>query len=429
LREKKILMMINFFPPAGGGGVYRPLGFVKNLVRFGWDVTVVTPRPGEFWISDPDLASTVPGEVTIVRTPSLSGFRMLSLARGRRTGRGSARSSHRFEWLRRLSEFFMLPDTYVGWIPFARRAAMRLCSEQHFDILYSTSPPDSTHMAAWSVARRHSLPWLADCRDPWISLYLRDPPTALHRRLHERLEDRLSNADRILVTTAWQEEMMRRRFPGSRLERIANGYDEDDFEGIDELRPPQKPFTIMHCGMMTLGRSSRPILEGLREVFRREPGARDSMRILFLGARESENEAWVHRLGLDDVAVFMDNVAHHECVKLERKSHVLLLVKHDDERYRGLVPGKVYEYIGARRPILAVVPEGEAADIVRRNNRGEVARIDDPGGVADAILKMFRLYREGDLESSYSLDSLPHYSRRAGTERLVEILSELLEEG
>lgn len=426
MERKKILMLINFFPPAGGGGVYRPLSFVKYLARLSWDVTVVSPKPGEFWISDPGLEGEIPPEVRVVRTSSLSAYRLLGLFGRGRAGGPSSRSSGSFERLRRLGEMFLVPDTYVGWVPFAVRAASRLCRAERFDILYSTSPPDSTHLAAMRLARRFSIPWVADFRDPWISLYLRDPPTPLHRSLHMRMEARVAGADRVLVTTSWQERKLSELYPRCRVVKIPNGYDGEDFDSVSGCGPPPGPFTILHCGMLTQHRTSRPFLEGLSLLLRREPGASNEIRAVFVGARESGNERWVKRLGLEGLVTFRDNLPHNECVELERKSHVLLLVKHDDERYRGLVPGKLFEYIGARRPILAVVPDGEASGIVTELRRGEVAGIGDPEGIADKIWKMFVLYRDGKLESHYSLDEVRIYSRKEEAGRLNEILEGLL---
>ncbi|MCK4236731.1 MAG: glycosyltransferase, partial [Candidatus Krumholzibacteria bacterium] len=343
-----------------------------GLCRLGWSVTVVTPVPGEFWISDPSLEGRVPPEVRVIRTRSLSGLRMLNLLKRGGGSGGSTRSSGAFGWLRCLGGLFCVPDTYAGWLPFATRAAARLCRRERFDAVYSTSPPDSTHLAARKIARRFSIPWVADFRDPWISLYLGDPPTVLHRRLHERMERRVvTGADRVLVTTTWHEGMLREAYPACRVERIPNGYDEDDFIGIDGCSPPDRPFTILHCGMLTLGRTSRPFLEGLAIFLERQPEAAERVRVVFLGARESGNEEWVKRLGLGGSVVFRDNLPHSECIEMERESHVLLLLKHDDERYGGLVPGKLYEYMGAGRPILAVAPDGEASDLVSRLRRGE----------------------------------------------------------
>lgn len=429
MNEKKILMIINFFPPAGGGGVYRPLAFVKYLSRLSWRVTVVTPQPGEFWISDPGLEAQVPREVRVVRTASLSGFRLLRAFRPGARAAATRRSSRGFGALRRLGEHVLVPDTYRGWVPFASRAAEELCRTEHFDVVYSTSPPDSSHLAALPVARRFGIPWIADFRDPWINLHLRKPPTPLHRMIHERLEASVARRALLLVTTIAQEEMFRRDYPGCRIERIPNGYDEEDFAGLDEGPPETGPFTVSHVGMLTLGRSSRPFLEGLDLLKRRSPAKAAAVRVVFIGARESANEEWVRFLGLEGNVTFEDNLPHREVVRRECRSHVLLLIKHDDERYRGLVPGKLFEYIGARRPILGVVPEGEAARIIRELARGEIAPIDDPAGIADALERMFDRHAAGELDRAYSLGEVPRYSRSAETERLGAVLERLIWEG
>lgn len=422
--DRKILMLINFFPPAAGGGVYRPLSFVRYLSRHSWDVTVVTPERGESWILDSTLEGKVPAGVRVIRTKSLSGQRILNTA-GKSRGGGGRRSSSGFGLLRRLGEYFVLPDTYAGWIPFAAREASRLCESESFDVLYSTSPPDSTHLAAVRLSKRYSIPWVADFRDPWIALHLRDSPTPFHRKFHEKGERQAADADAVLVTTDWQRSMLLERYPGARVVKIANGYDEEDFEGLEEVRPQGGPMRILHCGMLTLGRRSDPFIEGLSLLIRKDRAIEEDISVEFIGARESANEEYVRRTGLEKVVRFRDNIPHSECVKLERESHVLLLIKHDDERYRGLVPGKLFEYIGARRPMLAVAPEGEAASIVRDNRRGEVVSPRDPEAIARAIDKMYRAHLSGSLDGLYDLRRLPELTRRAGAEMLAGLLDSL----
>ena len=417
--SRKLLMLINFFPPAGGGGVYRPLSFVKYLSRMGWDITVVTPKPGEFWISDPSLEKQVPEGVRVVRTGSLSAARMLGAIHGRRKDvRASLRPSGRFEAMRRFGELFLLPDTYIGWQPFAVKAASRLCREEKFDALYSTSPPDSTQLAALKVSSRFGIPWLADFRDPWISLYLRDSVSAAHRRILEGMERRVAQgADTVAVTTGWQQETLSGKVPSCNAVRIPNGYDEEDFAGETD-GPPDGPLQITHCGMLTIGRRSHTFLEGLSRFLASVPGARGNVRVTFIGARESANEEWDGIDGLEGTVTFEDNMPHAECVARERKSHVLLLIKHDDERYNGLVPGKLYEYIGARRPILALASPGEAADIITGLRRGEVAGPGDAGEVAAALERIYSAYTGGTLDFAYDLSPRPGFSRRAAAESL-----------
>ena len=178
--------------------------------------------------------------------------------------------------------------------------------------------------------------------------------------------------------------------------------------------------------MLTLGRSARPFLEGLAAFGRRSPAALEATRVAFIGARESASEESARRLGLACCVRFEDNLPHREVVRRERESHVLLLIKHDDERYRGLVPGKLYEYIGARRPILAIASDGEAARLVAGLRRGEVAAIGDPEDVAAKLELLHERWRAGALESRYALDEVPELSRRAEAERLGALLASLV---
>jgi glycosyltransferase involved in cell wall biosynthesis len=269
---------------------------------------------------------------------------------------------------------------------------------------------------------------VADFRDPWIGLHLRTPPTAVHRRIHERMESGTVRADRVVVATRWQEDALRAAYPEARIVRIPNGYDDADFSHPPAATPPPDRFVILHSGMLTLGRSTRPFLEGLALFVKRNPGASASMRVVFLGARETGNERWVARFGLEQSVSFEDNIPHRECVERERASHVLLLLKHDDERYRGLIPGKLFEYFGAGRPVLAVVPGGEAADLVRDLRRGEIADIADSADIAAVIERMYTRFLEGRLESAYDLGPLEQYTRRYLANRMSDVLAEAAEE-
>jgi len=420
---KKILMVINFFPPAGGGGVYRPLSFVKHLVPSGWEVTVLTPKPGEFWIEDRSLLDKVPDKVRVERTFSLSGQRLINILRRNGKKGKSIRSSSGFGILRTIADFLLLPDTYIGWFPFAVGRGKKLIEQSHFDCIYSTSPPDSTHLIAKRLSSWSGIPWVADFRDPWINLYLKDPPTPIHRFLHERFEKLVMSATKIIVTTDWHRDELRRKYGAREVVKIPNGYDEDDFDGLESIVPDRERFEILHCGMLTLGRTSKPFLQGLARFLDSDPGARKRIRVSFIGARESRNEQWVRSFGLEGIVSFEDNIPHNECVVREKKASVLLLVKHDDPKYVGMVPGKLYEYIGARRPILAVVPECETSEIVRKLNRGEVANISDPVDVAQKIGKLYSLFLSGVLDQSYNLSKSEEHTRKVQAEKLIEVLN------
>jgi glycosyltransferase involved in cell wall biosynthesis len=433
---KRLLMIIPFFPPMAGGGVYRPLSFVKYLERYGWRTTVVAPRGDAFWIRDERLAAQIPESCEVIRTDTLSGQAVLArLTRrgGGRTGerleRESApqrRSSGGFTVARRLASHLLIPDTYVGWRPFAARAAREAVERTTHDAVYSTSPPETSHLVARDVHKRAGLPWVADFRDPWMNLYLFKPPTPLHAAIHRRLERTVCEKANVVVATRWHEDRIRRRYPDAlSVTRIPNGYDASEAAGVDGLRPDGARFRIVHAGMLTQRRTAIPFLRGLKRFVTDRPEIRSHVEVLFVGAREDLNEGAVGELGLGDVVCFRDTLPHDETLQLERRSHILLLIKHVNPDYRGMVPGKLYEYIGVRRPILALAPPGEAAGLVEHLNRGVLADQEDEGAIAAALADLYRKHEAGALDDAFDLSPRPEFARETLAGELARLLDDI----
>lgn len=424
---RNVLMIVPFFPPIAGGGVYRPLSFVKYLGRYGWRPTVVAQKRTSFWVADEALVEQVPADCRVIRTESLSGQRVLSLLRGGRPA-AQRRSSRRFGVLRRAASMLLVPDTYVGWKPYALRAARRLLEEQRFDAVYSTSPPETSHLVAGELHELTRLPWVADLRDPWMNLHLFAPPSALHARWHRRLEARVARRATLVVTTRWQEADMRRRYAGADVVRIPNGFDGEEAAAVADFTPPRGgPLRIVHVGMLTQRRSAASFLRGLRRFRDAYPGAADEVVVTFLGPREDESERVTRGLGLEPTVTFQGSVSHEEALRAQRASHILLLIKHADAAYEGLVPGKLYEYVGMRRPILALAPPGEARDLVRTLSRGEVVDPNDESAVAAVIARLLEKHRGGTLDRDYDLTARPELDRAQQTGELAAVLNRVCE--
>jgi glycosyltransferase involved in cell wall biosynthesis len=384
-----------------------------------------------FWISDESLLADVPPECDVHRTATLSGQAVLSFARRRNEDavKPQVRSSRTFGVLRRLGATALVPDTYIGWFPFALREAQRVLRQKPIDAIYSTSPPETSHLIAGRLHAFSKIPWVADFRDPWMNLYLLPTPTPLHARLHERLERRVCARASVVVASPWHRDLLATKYPGmKRATLIPNGYDPSHLDFATDIVPPPDRFQLVHAGMLTQKRSAVPFLKALRIFLDEVPGAPEKCRVIFLGPRESENDAAVEELGLSSIVSFRDTVPHGEALKIERGSHILVLIKHANPVYDGMVPGKLYEYIGVRRPILALAPEGEASRIVRRCRRGEVAPQDDPVGIADKMKIMYERYTRGALETEYDLSPVPDYQRDVLTGKLAERLDTLLAE-
>lgn len=410
---KRLLMVIPFFPPIGGGGVYRPLGFVRHLEHYGWLPTVIAPRGTAFWIRDPSLVRLIPPSCEVVRTDTMSAQRLLAMLRRDGAAGNQVRSSRKFARLRKLGSWVLIPDTYIGWYPFALRAGARLLKQRKFDAIYSTSPPETSHLIACALARMSGLPWIADFRDPWMNLHLFKPPTPVHAFIHKRLERAVLKRAGVVVTNRWHFERMKERMNDPRrLALIPNGYDREEAESLGGIVPARDKFRMTHAGMLTQKRSAEPFLRGLKRFIDDTPGAEEAVEVAFIGPREDLNDAMARELGLAGVVSFRDTVSHGEALQLERASHVLLLIKHVDEPYRGIIPGKTYEYLGVRRPILALVPDGEVKDLIIGLKRGEVVPQDDEERIARAIGTLYANYRSGVLDAGYDLSFCSRFERK-----------------
>jgi glycosyltransferase involved in cell wall biosynthesis len=210
--------------------------------------------------------------------------------------------------------------------------------------------------------------------------------------------------------------------------RIPNGFDGEAIAGVEAISPPPSgPLRVVHAGMLTQQRSAGPFLEALRQFLDRRPDARGAVDVEFAGAREDENERVLERLGLGACVRFVDTIPHAEALRRERTAHVLLLIKHTDPRYNGLVPGKLYEYIGVRRPVLALAPVGEARALVESLRRGETADPGDVPAISRAIERMFDLHRAGSLDAHYDLSPRPELERSRQAAALAALLDRMTE--
>jgi glycosyltransferase involved in cell wall biosynthesis len=422
---KNVLMIVPFFPPNAGGGVFRALSFVKYLEKYGWRTTVVTPGPGSYWVADESLNEDVPASCEVHRTRTLSGQSLLGLFGGRESGGSQTRSSRRFGILRGFGTFALIPDTYIGWYPYALRAANRLVGQQSFDAVFSTSPPETSHLVGYKIHRTTGIPWLADFRDPWTNLYVLRTPSPLHAWVHRSLEKKVCMNASVVVTNRRHKDQLERRFPGMRpVQVIANGYDHVKTERYAELVPAPEPCRILHAGTLTEKRSALPFLRGLKIFLDRESPATGRLRVLFVGPREDENDLAVRRLQLDSAVEFRDTVSHDEALQLTHTSHILLVIALEHQ-----MPGKFFEYIGARRPILALVANGEVRDLVLGLRRGVVAPADDPGQIADRIAELYEKYASGTLDKDYDLSVVQEYQRETLTAKLADCLDALASRG
>lgn len=411
----RLLMLCPYWPPMGGPGVQRGVKFAKYLPAFGVAPYVITRRADA--VEDASLvaeAATVP-----VRATAHLPFQRL----GRRQGAAQAGAVGR---MKRVRDWLQVPDHVLSWAPFAVGAALAWNRELKADALYSTSPYHSTHLAALALKKRLGIPWIADFRDPWATDRFTNFPTALHRRVNAAQERAVVRAaDAVVVVSQAMRDDFAARYPeaAGKFEVIYNGYDESDFAGLPPA-PPGPPWVIRHLGTFYPDRRPDAFLEGLAAFRRHDPARAGRVRVEFYGRHHLDVEtrlaALTKTLGLGDSVHFFPYVSHHEALKLLGASHGLLLVPGPGA---GTVTGKIFEYLAARRPILAVAPFPSGIDEVgalplRADDRGEA--------VAPMLTRWLDAWERGAPGSVLpDAATAASFSRRAAAERLAALIARL----
>lgn len=393
---RRVLFLAYDFPPVASAAAERARQFVRHLTAFGWHPVVVTPRAGCSWAYDPATAASLPAGLEVHRTATIEPGRVT-----RRLGRGTAAAGNGgagiWRATARLREWVLVPDANAGWIPFAVAGTARRA--RRAEVVLSTNPPASAHVAGAIVARAAGLPWVADFQDPWSLPSFEGWRGRWRPWVDTRLERAaLRRADRVVATTRWLADELARRGAGERVRLVPNGYGPDEYPfGTPR---PDGAFTLVHAGSFYGPRSPEPFFAAVAAAVDAEPGMRSALRVQLLGSQDGRNraclDATIRRLGLDEVVERVGQRPRQEALAAMRAASVLVAVTDPFEGGRGLIPLKLYEYLGAGRPVLALTPtEGEAGRLVRAAGAGIVVDPSDVGGAAVALRQLYDRWRNG----------------------------------
>jgi glycosyltransferase involved in cell wall biosynthesis len=415
----KVLLVTMYFPPAGGGGVQRPLKFATHLPAQGIETHVLAPDDPKWLYADPQLAP--PTHAWIHRARYL-GPRARKLADDVHGRRGLDRLSRH---ARALPRRMLVPDENVAWNLTAIPAAVRIVRSEGIDVVLTTSPPNSVHLIGATVKRTTGARWVADLRDSIAthphrrveraSVRAKEKVSESVARLVARQADVIVAASEAIAAEALALE------PAGVVTTILNGADFDDFAGLEYRRGDR--FRITHTGSFFGKRDPRPFLSALKESGLEDVVAR------FVGDFRLADRDWAEALGLGPRLDLHPYVGRREALRLQRDSDALLLLIPDaGGRGQGVLSGKVFEYVAAERPILAAVPpEGAAAELIRETGTGVVAAPDDVPALTRALVELHEQWRAGTLDgTALSPDDRERLGRGARVEELAEVLRSLV---
>lgn len=399
--EKHVLLIAYYWPPAGGAGVHRWLRFSNYFKENGCQLTVFCPEDAAWPEIDPDLLKKAPKEVIVVRRKVFEPHKYL----GAKTGTGFTENSKpslfkRFTtWVR--GNLF-IPDSRVFWIrPSARFLTKYLKEHPEINTIITSGPPQSAHVIGLKLKRKHKdLHWVADFRDPWTQIDFYHSLNIGKRadKKQKSLEKQCLQAADEIVTVSQScadglEEISKRE-----VKVITNGYIFPDFDPKSQDLDEQ--FTISHFGTMPLSRNPLALWKALREILDEIPKFKDHLSVQLVGVADYNVIESFKENGLEEYVHLTPLVPHAKSIELQRRTQILLLAANNTGNVKGILTGKFFEYLGAKRPILAIgSAESDLAQAVDETQCGFLADFDDVEGTKNYILNSYQQFLKGDLYS------------------------------
>jgi len=398
---KKILVITYYWPPSGGPGVQRVLKYCKYLPKYGWEPIILTVLDGDFPVLDESLGLEVEN-FKVFKTKSFSFHKLFNfLNKKKNTPTFQLSSSDKDSLFVRLSRWIRLniiiPDGRIGWLPQAVKKGNRIISQHKIDAIFSSAPPYTTHLIAKSLSLSNKIPWVADFRDPWTDRFYNyeNKRWWLAQKLDKYLEHSvIKNADKCITVSTTISRYYKKPF-----KVIHNGYDEDDFSNIVPYK--NKNIVISYLGTMTKSQNPKRFFE----VISKQNIDQIKYQIDLIGNIHPDIQDYIMTKGYDRFVILKPYVDHQEAIKKMVNSNFLLLVIPNTKKNKGIVTGKLFEYIRSMTKILMIGPQNcDAATIISDTNSGRCFDFED----RERIVKYLNSgpYTETKNYEKYSRDKL-----------------------
>lgn len=430
---KKVLIITYYFPPSGGPGVQRVLKFVKYLPDFGWQPIVLTVQDGDFPARDESLMAEIPPHATVYRTKIFEPYRLYRKLTGKPASapvdvENIPRGSGNKPFAQTVAEFiratFFIPDARIGWFPYAVAQGRDIIDREGIDAIYSSSPPYTAAIIARHLHRATKIPWVAGFRDPWTG-FLSTPNRWFIPRAIDRSMEYSVLHDATIVEAAWRgilKDMMQKypELPCTKFFYLPNGFDSADYP--NDVALVQDRFTVTYTGSMYGVRNPKTFLQAVEELVSEGKVDRTKIRLKFIGRFGSEVQEMFASSRVRDAIEVVSYLPHGESVRELLRASALLLVVDETKDSAEIVPGKVFEYLGARRPILALAPRGAVAELLEETRAGFLAPNHDVEAIKRAFLECYEKFGYRGETFKPNDDAIRRYERREITNQLAVLL-------
>ena len=439
---KKVLIVTYYFPPSGGPGVQRILKFVKYLPEYGWDPIVLTVENGDFPARDETVFEEIPTNVQVIRTYIPEPYIFYRKFTGRKKDEAidiailsldqkrPKKRSERFAQFVRRSIF--VPDARIGWLPFAVFTGLKILRREPIDLLFSSAPPYTCHLIGLMLHYFTGLFWIADFRDPWTDFLSTPIRTGLSKRIDKYLEKKVyQTADRVVVAWPGILDDLQFKFSYVSTEKchvIPNGFDFLDNYFYQPKFSLNERFIITYLGSLYGKRDATHFIQALTVLAAQDEEFSRSCLLRIVGRVGSTVLECLQRNLSQEMYEIIPYVPHHVAVEYLLSSDVLLLIVDDSPLGKNIVPGKIYEYIGSGKEVLALAfEESEVASILRESGTGQAIHSKDTYRIKSKLRELYDQWHKGLLRNCTMNDSsLQKYSRKYLTGNLAALFEQVI---
>jgi len=431
MEQKKILIITYYWPPAGGPGVQRWLKFAKYLPESGWKPVIYTPENPSYPLLDESLLKDVPQNLEIIKTKIWEPYQLAEKLNksNKKFKAGQFDVGKNQSWKSKLSIWvrgnFFIPDARVFWVKPSVKFLEQYLKENKIDVVVTSGPPHSLHMIGLGLKEKFpNLKWIADFRDPWteISYYKHLKLTKSSDRKHRQLESAVfKKADITLATSYTDAENFRKA--GANVVCITNGFDEEAKKQKSEIVKGQKneTFTLSYIGVLEQLRNPENLWKVLDELIKENKDFANSFTLKFAGRVDDKILQFIENSSLKDHLLNLGYIPHDKAVEEMANSSLLLITNFPNESSKGIIPGKIFEYLATGKQIISFGPdEADVSRILTETGAGKHFAYQDSKAVKEFILRKFELWKDGNLLEN--TQNIEQFSRKNLTKKLVEIL-------
>ncbi len=440
---KRVLIVTYYWPPSGGSGVQRWVKFVKYLPSAGWQPVVYTPENPDLTTIDKTLELEIPSDIEIIKSHIFEPYGVYRKLTGQEgtaelktnaaAGAGKEEvnpiNGQKKSWAQRLSLFIrgnlFIPDPRVMWVRPSVRFLKRYLEEHPVDAIVTTGPPHSMHLIGLRLSKATGIPWVADFRDPWTKMFYFKHLglTSWAERKHRRLEQAvLDGATRVIAVSplVLDEFQAMTKTP---VELITNGFDEEDFKkDFDQ----DEYFNITHTGLFASDGNPETLWKVLAQKCDEDEEFKKSLRIRLVGKTDKEITDSIENSGLGGNLKDFGYQNHDTAVREQMNATILILPLRKEPEYRAVLPGKLFEYLASRRPILGIgQTDGAMAQILSETGSGVVYDWDDEKRIKAWIDFCWDEFKNDDLHDNTS--DISRFTRRNLTVKLAGLLNQITE--